>query len=524
MPKPTKGPRLGGGPAHERLLLANLAAALYTHKSIKTTETKAKRLRPLAERLITFAKRGDLHARRRVLSVIGDKEVVHVLFNEIAPLVADREGGYTRITKVGNRKGDNAPMAVIELVLEPVTPKAKSTKKAAAAPKDEKPAAEEAPAEETVEAPADETPAEDTAAEAGAESQAEGEAAEAAAEDAVEKKSDPPPLRGGGLRRSAGVGDPIACPGAPLGGVIQRPHRLARGGERFGAQPLRQPVPLPEGDDRVGRLDPADDVVQLGVVAQQERRPDVGGTVPGGGAAGDEHVRADDDGASRGLALAKHRAELLPEDLVRGSAVEIGGVAAEESGGRIVDQGDPPCAVHRDDALAQPVQGRLLVLDQGSDLVRLEPNRRGEHGGDESDEVAGELLVQLGLQDADGGGADDRAVLVADGHLHAPRGPERPGLGAHEDVAAQRDRRVGGHPLADAVGLAERVLLERPGGDAGGEGHQEHDQRLQREQLHTERHLRGHGSILPGGRTGREPPAEVFTTNSYGTRPMVSEA
>lgn len=193
MPKPTKGPRLGGGPAHERLLLANLAAALYTHKSIKTTETKAKRLRPLAERLITFAKRGDLHARRRVLSVIGDKEVVHVLFDEIAPLVADREGGYTRITKVGNRKGDNAPMAVIELVLEPVTPKAKSTKKAAAAPKAEKPATEEAPAEETTEAPAEDTteaPAEDTAAEAGAESQAEGEAAEAAAEDAVEKKSE----------------------------------------------------------------------------------------------------------------------------------------------------------------------------------------------------------------------------------------------------------------------------------------------------------------------------------------------
>lgn len=185
MPKPTKGPRLGGGPAHERLLLANLAAALYTHKSIKTTETKAKRLRPLAERLITFAKRGDLHARRRVLSVIGDKSVVHTLFDEIAPLVADREGGYTRITKVGNRKGDNAPMAVIELVLEPVTPKAKSTKKAAKA---EKPAevVEEAPAEE---APVEEAPADETV-EAGAESQAEGEAAEAAAEDAVEKKSE----------------------------------------------------------------------------------------------------------------------------------------------------------------------------------------------------------------------------------------------------------------------------------------------------------------------------------------------
>ncbi|WP_310289999.1 50S ribosomal protein L17 [Microbacterium trichothecenolyticum] len=174
MPKPTKGPRLGGGPAHERLLLANLAAALFTHKSIKTTETKAKRLRPLAERLITFAKRGDLHARRRVLSVIGDKEVVHVLFTEIAPLVADRDGGYTRITKVGNRKGDNAPMAVIELVLEPVTKKP-SAKKAAAA--------KAAPAEET---PAEETPAADEAAEAGAESQDEGAAAEAAAEEAVE--------------------------------------------------------------------------------------------------------------------------------------------------------------------------------------------------------------------------------------------------------------------------------------------------------------------------------------------------
>ena len=180
MPKPTKGPRLGGGPAHERLLLANLAAALFTHKSIKTTETKAKRLRPLAERLITFAKRGDLHARRRVLSVIGDKEVVHILFAEIAPLVAEREGGYTRITKVGNRKGDNAPMAVIELVLEPVNPKPKSAKKAA--PAAAAPAAEEAPAEETpAEAPAPEVEEESTdeAAAAGAESPEEGEAAEA---------------------------------------------------------------------------------------------------------------------------------------------------------------------------------------------------------------------------------------------------------------------------------------------------------------------------------------------------------
>ncbi|MEV8024949.1 50S ribosomal protein L17 [Microbacterium sp. NPDC080220] len=178
MPKPTKGARLGGGPAHERLLLANLAAALFTHKSITTTETKAKRLRPFAERLVTFAKRGDLHARRRVLSVIGDKSVVHELFAEIAPLVAEREGGYTRITKVGNRKGDNAPMAVIELVLEPVTPKAKSTKKAA--PAAAAPAAEEPAAEETEV----ETPAEDVA-DAGAESPEEGAAAEAIAEDAV---------------------------------------------------------------------------------------------------------------------------------------------------------------------------------------------------------------------------------------------------------------------------------------------------------------------------------------------------
>ena len=167
MPTPTKGPRLGGGPAHERLLLANLAAALFTHKSIKTTETKAKRLRPIAERLITFAKRGDLHARRRVLAVIGDKTVVHELFTEIAPLVELREGGYTRITKLGFRKGDNASMVQIELVLEPVNPKPKSAKKtAAASAKDEKPAAaapvEEAPVEETETAEVEEAAAEST--------------------------------------------------------------------------------------------------------------------------------------------------------------------------------------------------------------------------------------------------------------------------------------------------------------------------------------------------------------------------
>ncbi|MGC5224382.1 50S ribosomal protein L17 [Micromonospora sp. DT81.3] len=185
MPKPTKGPRLGGGPAHERLLLANLAAALFTHRSITTTETKAKRLRPLAERLITFGKRGDLHARRRVLAVIGDKEVVHVLFTEIAPLVADREGGYTRITKIGNRKGDNAPMAVIELVLEPVQPKAKSAKKTAAAAAAAAPAAVPAADAASDDAASDEVVSDDVATD-----EAAAEAPEAEAADAAEPKSE----------------------------------------------------------------------------------------------------------------------------------------------------------------------------------------------------------------------------------------------------------------------------------------------------------------------------------------------
>lgn len=173
MPTPTKGPRLGGGPAHERLMLANLAAALFTHKSIKTTETKAKRLRPVAERLVTFAKQGDLHARRRVLRTIGDKSVVHELFTEIAPLVAEREGGYTRITKLGFRKGDNASMVQIELVLEPVTPKAKPAKAKAA-----KHVAEE-PAVEVVEEAAVEADAEVVETEA-----VEADASEASAEEA----------------------------------------------------------------------------------------------------------------------------------------------------------------------------------------------------------------------------------------------------------------------------------------------------------------------------------------------------
>ncbi|GAA3595100.1 50S ribosomal protein L17 [Agrococcus terreus] len=181
MPKPTKGPRLGGGPAHERLLLANLAAALFTHKSIKTTETKAKRLRPIAERLITFAKRGDLHARRRVLAVIGDKGVVHELFTEIAPLVAEREGGYTRITKLGYRKGDNAPMAQIELVLEPVQKKASKSKASAAATSAA--ADQEAAAAKAEEAKAEEAEVETTDAEA---TEAETTEAPEAGDEAVE--------------------------------------------------------------------------------------------------------------------------------------------------------------------------------------------------------------------------------------------------------------------------------------------------------------------------------------------------
>ncbi|MEV6487298.1 50S ribosomal protein L17 [Actinoplanes sp. NPDC051633] len=118
MPTPTKGPRLGGSPAHEKRLLANLATELFRHGKIKTTETKARRLRPLAEQLITKAKRGDLHARRRVLTIVKDKDVVYSLFEQIAPRYGNRPGGYTRITKTGVRKGDAAPMAVIELVEE----------------------------------------------------------------------------------------------------------------------------------------------------------------------------------------------------------------------------------------------------------------------------------------------------------------------------------------------------------------------------------------------------------------------
>jgi large subunit ribosomal protein L17 len=161
MPTPTKGHRLGGSPAHERHILANLATALFQHGRITTTEAKARRLRPVAERLITFAKRGDLHARRHVLTVVTDKGVVHQLFTEIAPEFSERDGGYTRITKIGPRKGDNAAMAVIELVRgEPVAARPRRRTR-------------RAPAEATTAAPASGT---------AAAAEAEVEATEAAAE------------------------------------------------------------------------------------------------------------------------------------------------------------------------------------------------------------------------------------------------------------------------------------------------------------------------------------------------------
>lgn len=155
MPTPSKGPRLASTPAHERHMLANMATALFEHGAITTTEARAKRVRPLAERMITFAKRGDLHARRQVMTVIRDKSVVHTLFEEIGPRFATRPGGYTRITKIGPRKGDNAPMAVIELC-EPLAERtvAEATAATKRAAKDaEAPAAAAPVVQEAVEAP-----------------------------------------------------------------------------------------------------------------------------------------------------------------------------------------------------------------------------------------------------------------------------------------------------------------------------------------------------------------------------------
>ena len=181
MPKPTKGPRLGGSSSHQKAILANLATSLFEHGRIKTTEPKARALRPYAEKLITHAKKGTLHNRREVMKKIRDKDVVHTLFAEIGPFFSDRNGGYTRIIKVEARKGDNAPMAVIELVREKtVTSEANRARRAAASQKKVEAApVEEAPAEESVE----EVEAEDSAIE-------EAQTAEAAEEVAEEAEAD----------------------------------------------------------------------------------------------------------------------------------------------------------------------------------------------------------------------------------------------------------------------------------------------------------------------------------------------
>jgi len=205
MPTPTKGRRLGGSPAHQRHIMANLATALFEHGKITTTEARARRLRPYAERLITFAKRGDLHARREVLTVVTDRGVVHTLFTEIGPRFATREGGYTRITKIGPRKGDNAPLAVIELVEEEVTaapsrrrrprraPARAPRPRAEAQPAEtaEEPAAEAADEAVTEDAATEEAVAEDTVAEDSAADDSAAENAEdVAAEDAAAEESE----------------------------------------------------------------------------------------------------------------------------------------------------------------------------------------------------------------------------------------------------------------------------------------------------------------------------------------------
>ena len=193
MPTPTKGARLGGSSAHQRHMLANLATALFEHGKITTTEARARRLRPYAERLITFAKRGDLHARRQVLSVVTDKTVVHNLFAEIGPSFASRDGGYTRITKVGPRKGDNAALAVIELVREEAEA-AKPRRRRARRPATATPSARSgrgraAVATATQEAPAAAEDAEATSAEATA---AEATSADAETADAAEAEVEAP--------------------------------------------------------------------------------------------------------------------------------------------------------------------------------------------------------------------------------------------------------------------------------------------------------------------------------------------
>ncbi|HET6752958.1 MAG TPA: 50S ribosomal protein L17 [Jiangellaceae bacterium] len=198
MPSPAKGARLGGSPAHERHILANLATALFEHGRITTTQAKARRLRPVAERLITKAKRGDLHARRQVLSTIGNKSIVHILFTEIGPRYGNRNGGYTRIVKIGPRKGDNAPMAIIELVeplaeqvvAEATSATRRAAKKSAPAKKVAAPAAAAAEEADVTPETAGESTAEVTEAEA-AVAEAEGSAEEPAASESEDAESSP---------------------------------------------------------------------------------------------------------------------------------------------------------------------------------------------------------------------------------------------------------------------------------------------------------------------------------------------
>ena len=186
MPTPTKGRRMGGSAAHQRLMLANLATALFEHGKITTTEARARRLRPVAERLITFAKRGDLHARRQVLTVVTDKAVVHTLFADIGPSFAGRDGGYTRITKVGPRKGDNAALAVIELVQEEA--EAKPRRRRARRTQPNRPATASAPAQTAVATDTEEAVADQEAAEASAD--ASTDSPDAARDQAAESSAD----------------------------------------------------------------------------------------------------------------------------------------------------------------------------------------------------------------------------------------------------------------------------------------------------------------------------------------------
>jgi large subunit ribosomal protein L17 len=188
MPTPKKGARLGGSASHQKLIVANLATSLFEHGRITTTEAKARVLRPVAERLITKAKKGDLHNRRQVLATIKDKGVVHALFEDIAPRFADRPGGYTRITKIGPRKGDNAPMAVIELVTEEYSPRVRTTQVDRTAPAP----APAVPAEAAADAPAEAAAADAPAEAADAPNEAADAPAEAAAADARNEAADAP--------------------------------------------------------------------------------------------------------------------------------------------------------------------------------------------------------------------------------------------------------------------------------------------------------------------------------------------